>query len=97
MKKLVISDEAAHDIEEIYEFLYLRNARVAAELTAELIRIFQLLTEQPLMGKNRDELHPGLRSFPVGKHIIFYLINPGKIVIARVLHGARDLPTLFNN
>jgi len=47
------------------------------------------------MGKNRDELHPGLQSFPVSKYLIFYMpINDG-IEIIRVLHGMMDIDALF--
>jgi plasmid stabilization system protein ParE len=34
-----------------------------------------------------------VRKFP--KHLIFYRIENGKIVILRVIHGARDLESLF--
>jgi len=48
------------------------------------------------MGKSRDELAAGLRSFPIGQYIIFYQPVPGGVDIVRVLHGARDLDAIFN-
>ena len=47
-----------------------------------------LLATQPNAGRLRDELAIGLRSFPVGNHII--RPEPSHILIARVLHGRRD-------
>jgi toxin ParE1/3/4 len=47
------------------------------------------------MGRNRDELHPGLQSFPVGKYLIFYMPIHGGIEIVRVLHGMMDIDALF--
>ena len=47
------------------------------------------------MGPMRDELAPGLQSFPVGKYLIFYRKMKGGIEIIRVLHGARNLPEVF--
>jgi toxin ParE1/3/4 len=47
------------------------------------------------MGRVRDELVPSLRSFPVGKYVIFYRPIENGIEIARILHGARDLPSIF--
>lgn len=48
------------------------------------------------MGRARDELAEGLRSFPTGQYIIFYQPVPGGIEIVRVLHGARDLDAILN-
>ena len=49
----------------------------------------------PLMGRERPELSPGLRSLVSGRHVIFYRRMPDGIEVARVLDGARDLPPLF--
>jgi toxin ParE1/3/4 len=57
---------------------------------------FHLLAEQPNMGRLRDELVEDLRSFPVGRYIVFYLSLPKGVEIVRVLHGARDLDALFH-
>jgi len=48
------------------------------------------------MGRARDELEVGLRSFPVGRYAIFYLPIPDGVEIVRVLHGARDLDAIFH-
>jgi toxin ParE1/3/4 len=47
------------------------------------------------MRRSCEDLRPGLFSFPVGKHVLFYRVQPGGIVLVRVIHGARDLPALF--
>jgi toxin ParE1/3/4 len=47
------------------------------------------------MGRERPELLADLRSFPVGRYVIFYLPRPHGIEVVRVLHGARDLKPLF--
>ena len=52
------------------------------------------LSEQPLIGAAQDKYRSGLRSFPVGKYVIFYEINAAGITIIRVLHGARDWPRI---
>jgi toxin ParE1/3/4 len=46
------------------------------------------------MGRKRDELISGLRSFPVGRYLIFYSTLPDGIEAVRVLHSARDLDAL---
>ncbi len=52
---------------------------------------FKLLATQPQMGRSRPELMPGLRSFPVGRYVAFYLAMADGIDLLRVLHGARDI------
>jgi toxin ParE1/3/4 len=47
---------------------------------------FQLLADNPSIGRNCDSIHLGLRRFEVGKHVVFYRLNPGGIRIVRVLH-----------
>ena len=49
------------------------------------------------MGRVRSELAPELRSFPVGRYVVFYLPCPDGIDIVRVLHGARDIETVLQS
>ncbi len=51
---------------------------------------FQVLAEAPMQGKARPEIHHILRSYPVGKHIVFYIIKQDYIVIVNVLHERMD-------
>jgi len=56
---------------------------------------FLLVATSPGLGRSRDELASGLRSFPVGKYVIFYRLISGGILVVRVLHGARDITSIF--
>jgi toxin ParE1/3/4 len=49
------------------------------------------------MGRSRPELSPGLRSFSVGKYVIFYMPHPKSVEIVRVLRGARDIEAIFHD
>ena len=53
------------------------------------------LASAPQIGRRRDELQPGLRSFAAGRYLILYRPIDGGIELVRVLHGARDIPALF--
>jgi toxin ParE1/3/4 len=57
---------------------------------------FERLAQFPLMGRERSELAPHLRSFPSGSYVIFYRRLDDGIEIIRVLHGARDIDAIFN-
>ena len=54
-----------------------------------------MLARSPHLGRSREELGPGLRSFPVGDYLIFYLPSKTGIVVVRVLSGYRDLDKLL--
>ncbi len=49
----------------------------------------------PGLGRPREELQPGLRSFGVGKFLLFYRRVKGGIRLVRIIHGMRDLPQQF--
>jgi toxin ParE1/3/4 len=56
---------------------------------------FYLLSGNPHIGRSRDDLRPGLRSFPVLQHVIIYRIEDGDVVILHVFHGSRDIESVF--
>lgn len=55
----------------------------------------QLLATMPELGRLRPELAATIRSWAVGEYVIFYQPILGGIVVVRVLHGSRDLPSMF--
>lgn len=57
-------------------------------------RIRTTIASFPEAGQTCNELAPGLRRFPIGNYVIFYRVT-GRIEIARVPHGARDIENLF--
>lgn len=50
-----------------------------------------------MMGRARDELAAGLRSFPIGHYVLFYERVTDGIALVRVLHGARDINSQFES
>lgn len=59
-------------------------------------RKLRMLARSPGVGRAREQLGPGLRSFPIGNYLIFYRAVPDGIVVVRVLSGYRDLDALFD-
>ena len=81
---------AEQDLEKIWSYV----AEAASLATADrlidaIIDRFELLAEQPRMGRLRPEFGAGVRSFSVENHVIYYR-HDEDVVIARVLHGRRD-------
>jgi toxin ParE1/3/4 len=44
------------------------------------------------LGAGRDDIAPGYRSLPVGRHVVYYRGVQANIEIVRVLHGSMDAP-----
>jgi len=95
MLKVFKSPEAERDLDEIWWYIAQDNPDNADKLLDEIADISQKLARFTNMGRNRDELYPGLQSFPVGKYLIFYMPIRGGIKIIRVLHGMMDIETFF--
>jgi toxin ParE1/3/4 len=87
---------ARSDLAEIWDYIADDNETRADAFVDLIDQKLQALASHPDMGRSRDELEEGLRSFPVGRYVIFYRVIPEGVEIARVLHGSRDIDTVFN-
>jgi toxin ParE1/3/4 len=88
---------ASADIFEIWDYIADDSLVAADRWVDRLDEQFGLLATQPLMGRARDELAPGVRSFPFGRYVIFYVPLDDGIDVVRVLHGARDIDVVFGD
>lgn len=92
---IFLPPQALQDLEEIHDFIADDNSGAALRFINLLEKKCESLTRIPAMGRRREELAPGLRSLPVRKYVIFYRQNKGRVEIIRMLHGARDIISLF--
>ena len=95
MNQYRVSDAARSDLDEIWSYIAQDNVDAADRFLRAIVSRFPKLAVMPQIGRAREELSPRLRSFPVGRYIIFYRPMENGVEIARVLHGARDFPPLF--
>ena len=85
-----LSDLAEQDLLETWLYVAGEGSVEAADrLIDAIVQRFDLLTEQPRMGRLRPEFGPDVRSCPVESHVIYYRVETD-VLIARVLHGRRD-------
>jgi len=96
MSRVRFTVQAGRDLEEIEAFIALDNPDAAARLLLSIHEKCALISRQPQMGGSRFDLSPDLRGFPVGNYLIFYRPASDGIEVIRVLHGARDIPELFD-
>lgn len=96
MKQIRLAIAAQTDLIEIWSNIAeYRNNDAADKIIDHLAATYENLAKFPEMGRRRDELFPGYRSFVVAPYLIFYQIQPEEIEIIRVLHGARNLSDFF--
>jgi toxin ParE1/3/4 len=86
---------AEADILEIWDYIADDNIAAADDWVDRLDEQFRLLATQPKIGRTRDELAAGMRSFPVGRYVVFYMPLDDGVDVIRVLHGSRDIDAIF--
>jgi len=72
MKRLVLSPSARSDLKNIREYIASENRPAATRIVREIKAKFKTLLKFPEVGRRRNELKRGLRSFPVGKYVVLY-------------------------
>jgi len=95
LAKARLSRLAEQDLLEIWSYIARDNPDAADRFIDLLTEKCELLAESPQIGRRREELSPRLRSFPVGRYVIFYRIAERGIEVARILSSYRDLGQLF--
>ena len=82
---------AHEDMFDLWAYIAADNVRAADAVVERLNRAFNLVAINPKSGRSRPDIGPGIRSFIVGKYVVFYRIGAGGIDIGRVMHGARNI------
>ena len=87
MKRFVVSVEAQTDIDLITAYTtetwgWQQTDRYLSQLEDS----FELLADNPRMGRPCDDISTGLRRHEVGKHVIYYRLKPGGVRVVRILH-----------
>ena len=93
MAKVIKALRVERDLAVIWDYIAADNPLVAEECLRRIDAQFHKLALHPLMGREREDLSAGLRSFPVGNCVIFYLpitVKSG-VYIVRVIEGHRDI------
>jgi toxin ParE1/3/4 len=96
MPVIIKRPRAKTDLVEIWDYVADDSEAHADAFVEKIDEKFRSLAARPYIGRKRDELGEDLRSFPVGRYVIFYRPLPNGVEIIRVLHGARDLDTIFH-
>ena len=91
------SPKSRQDLIEIGDFIAKDSRANARRFVGKLIKQCERIAHTPLLYAAREDLAPGLRIAPMGRYVVFFRILGDMIRIERVLHSARDLPTIFGH
>lgn len=92
----VLSDEADNDLNDIFDYTEQEYGFDQAILYLTAFEtLFKRLVSNLEIGRQRDEIKPGLYSLTEQQHVVFYRIFKKQIRIIRVLHGRKDIPKTF--
>ena len=99
MATFYYSNRAEEDLYDIVLYIAIDNLAAAERVDAAIEKTAQLLVDNPAVGRTVPSSLPDLMMFPVRdyrQYLLFYQQQGNDIVIQRILHGARDIPSLIN-
>ena len=96
MVRVIRRPLAELDILEIWDFIAEDSITEADLWIDRLDEKLRLWATQPMMGRSREELASGLRSFAFGRYVVFFLPIRDGLDVVRVLHASRDINEHFD-
>jgi toxin ParE1/3/4 len=95
MSRYRLTGPARTDLREIWNYVASHSERQADRLLDELTARFQDLADQPLLMGSTDIVYgTRYRISQVRDYVVFYEPDADGVVIARVIHGARDIESM---
>lgn len=93
-----LAPQAKADLEDLAYYVFVESCSldIADRLIESISERFLLLARHPRAGRRRDDLRPGLRTFPIGDYLVLYRVEGDDVLIQRVVRGSRDLAALLH-
>ena len=100
MIEVELAAAADQDLKDIWRGLAEYRLELADQRINQIVQKFELLSQYPLAGRQRNDILPNLRSIPVDRLLILYQILQNSdreiLEIVRVTNGRRNLKRLLN-
>jgi toxin ParE1/3/4 len=95
MSRPYFSPSSLKDLQQILEYIARDKPGAALRHVERLEAECWMLAKNPEMGTLHNDLLPNLRAWSVGRYVVFFRPESDGIDVVRVVHGARDFPSLF--
>ena len=97
MTRVQITSPALDDLADLWSFHARESDPRAQAWVDAILKTIALLEVTPLIGHDRQESYlKGLRSLTHKRYIIFYRMQGSDVQVLRIIHGHRDLESVFN-
>ncbi len=93
---LQFTNLAKTDIEDTWQYLGEFGEDIAEKLITQIVEKCLTLSQNPKIGRVRNDLIVNLRQFPFKNYNIFYFPLKNGIEVHRVLHSSRDNIQVFD-
>jgi plasmid stabilization system protein ParE len=95
-RKVIWSYEAIDDLDALSEYIGKDSSFYAAAFTQQILDVSRFLNEFSERGRIVPELgDPKIRELLIRDYRLLYSIEPSRVVILALVHGARDLKALW--
>ena len=96
MTQYILSEDAALDLDGIWEFIAEDSIDAADRWIGKLFDAFDAIGDAPGIGHKREDLtaYPVL-FWPLGAYLIIYRATSRPVEIVAVTQGARDIPAFL--
>lgn len=93
------TDKAIDDLTDIHDYIALDNKAAAEKVIVTLLDAFDRTADYPEIGRVADEIRPGFRLLVKGSYLLLYRViaEERTVELVRVIHSARNWPTLFDS
>ena len=95
MRRVSVTHAARRDIDAIFKYIANSSVTAARKVTAKFTSRTKLLATSATPGELRADIGPNVRQTIVDEYLLFYEVDDQRIVLLRVIHGARQMPDAF--
>jgi toxin ParE1/3/4 len=86
---------ALRDLEQIVSRIAADDPNAARRFHDRILDRIDVLRNFPESAQPRPAFGAGVRTIPIGRYIVFVRVEGPKVVVIRIIHGARDLPRVI--
>ncbi|MGF7148742.1 toxin ParE1/3/4 [Sphingomonas zeicaulis] len=97
MRVLVYAPQAKADLDEIFDTIAADDDATARRFVNRVRQATLRLGDFPFSGPERPEIGKGARSLNVDAYLVLYRVWVDHVLIARVVHGARNLTDMLRD
>jgi toxin ParE1/3/4 len=97
VRRIIYAARARRDLNHIWSYIAKDDVGTADRIIAEVRAVVRNLAQVPGIGHSRHDLlgkHPYLVR-NIYRYLIIYRFNDDELLVVRIVHGARDVGTVF--